>query len=68
MPGYVRKALKQFQHILRKKQNQPFPHNPIKYGAKKQYATEASKAHQQLKKRKSSFNKSAASFYFMDVL
>lgn len=44
MPGYVKKALLQFQHVLKKKQNQPFPHTPIKYGAKKQYATEESKA------------------------
>ena len=42
MPEYVRKALKQFQHKFNKKQNQPFPHTPIQYGAKKQYAKEAS--------------------------
>ena len=44
MPGYVRKALKQFQHKLQQKQNQPFPHTPIKYGQKKQYATTESTA------------------------
>ena len=44
MPGYVKKALKQFQHELRKQQQQPFPTVPIKYGAKKQYATQESKA------------------------
>jgi hypothetical protein len=44
MPGYVKKALIQFQHVLQKRQNQPFPHTPIKYDAKKQYPTEASKA------------------------
>jgi hypothetical protein len=44
MPGYVQKALKQFQHIFKKKQKQPFPHVPIKYGVKTQYATEASSA------------------------
>ena len=43
MPGYVKKALKQFGHVMRKKQDQPFPHTPIKYGQKKQYATEAPK-------------------------
>ena len=37
MPDYVAEALKQFQH-------QPFPSAPIKYGAKKQYATQASTA------------------------
>jgi hypothetical protein len=29
MPGYVQKALIQFNHKQRKKQNQPFPHTPI---------------------------------------
>ena len=40
MPNYVRKALKQFQHTLKKKQHQPFPSVKISYGAKKQYATQ----------------------------
>ena len=44
MPNYVKKALKQFQHILKKKQHQPFPSAKIIYGAKKQYATEKSTA------------------------
>ncbi|KAL7478587.1 hypothetical protein ACHAW6_004346 [Cyclotella cf. meneghiniana] len=44
MPDYVQKALKQFQHICKKKQNQPFPHAPIKYGTKTQYATQESTA------------------------
>lgn len=44
MPSYVKKALIQFQHVLQKRQNQPFQHTPIKYGARKQYATEESKA------------------------
>jgi hypothetical protein len=44
MPGYVQKALQQFQHKRQKKQNQPFPHTPIKYGAKKQYAKQPSTA------------------------
>ena len=44
MPNYVRKALKQFQHKLKKKQHQPFPNANIIYGAKKQYATEQSSA------------------------
>jgi hypothetical protein len=52
MPGYVQKALKQFQHIFTKKQNQSFPHTPIKYGAKTQYATEASSAPPTTKKEK----------------
>jgi len=44
MPGYVAKALKQFQHILKKKQHSPFQCKEIQYGAKKQYATEGSTA------------------------
>ena len=44
MPGYVSKALTQFQHVLKKKQNAPYPSIPIQYGAKKQYATQASTA------------------------
>ena len=45
MPNYVRKALKQFQHVQStNKQNAPYPSMPIIYGAKKQYATESSSA------------------------
>ena len=43
MPGYTKKALKQFQHKLRKHQQQLFPTVPKSYGAKKQYATHESK-------------------------
>ena len=42
MPGYVEKALKQFSHILQEKQDQPYLRAPIKYGEKKQYATQQS--------------------------
>jgi hypothetical protein len=38
MPGYVNKALTVFKHKQKCKQDQPFPHTPIKYGAWKQYA------------------------------
>ncbi len=44
MSGYVAKALKKFQHKVEKKPDQPFPSEPIKYGAKKQYATQPSAA------------------------
>ncbi len=40
MPNYVKKALKQFQHIAGKLQHAPYPSVPIQYGAKKQYATQ----------------------------
>jgi hypothetical protein len=42
MPGYVKKALKSFQHQLKCKQIAPYPSVPIQYGAKQQYATEES--------------------------
>jgi hypothetical protein len=44
MPNYVKKALKQFQHIASKLQHAPYPSVPIQYGAKKQYATQESHA------------------------
>ena len=45
MPSYVKKALTLFQHITKsKQQNAPYPSVPIQYGAKKQYATQASSA------------------------
>jgi len=44
MPNYVKKALKQFQHIAGTLQQSPYPSVPIQYGAKKQYATAESKA------------------------
>ena len=44
MSGYIKKALKQFQHKLHKHQQQLFATVPIKYGTKKQYATQESKA------------------------
>jgi hypothetical protein len=38
IPGYVKAALTRFQHERPKKpQNQPYPHNPIQYGATAQY-------------------------------
>jgi hypothetical protein len=45
MPGYVDKALKQFGHKKpAKPQDSPFRCAPIKYGSKKQYAKQESKA------------------------
>ena len=42
MENYVAKALHRFQHETpKKKQNQPFPHVPIEYGAKTQFAAPA---------------------------
>jgi hypothetical protein len=64
MPGYVQKALKQFQHILRKKQNKPFPHTPIKYGAKTQYATQESTTPAATKEEKKFIQKVCGKFVF----
>ncbi len=44
MPGYVKKALKLFQHQLMFTQDAPYPSVPIQYGAKQQYATQESTA------------------------
>ena len=64
MPGYVKKALKQFQHQLRKKQHQPSPHTPIKYGAKKQYATTESQAPPADKQQKKFIQQVCGKFLF----
>ncbi len=44
MPNYVKKALKQFQHIAGTLQQTPYLSVPIQYGTKKQYATTESTA------------------------
>jgi len=44
MPNYVKKALKQFQHIAGKLQHSPYASVPIQYGAKNQYTTHESTA------------------------
>jgi hypothetical protein len=59
MPGYVKKALIQFGHVLGKKQNQPFPHTPIQYGAKKQYAKQTTNSPRLTNKTRNSSNKYA---------
>jgi hypothetical protein len=44
MPNYMKKALKQFQHIAGKLHHAPYLSVPIQYGAKKQYTMQVSKA------------------------
>ncbi len=44
MPNYVTKALKQFQHITKKRQYAPYPCVRIQYGAKNQYTMQELKA------------------------
>ena len=66
MPGYVKKALKQFQHIKsKKKQHSPFPCARINYGAKKQYATQASTAPELDKKGKKYIQQVCGKFLFL---
>jgi len=66
MPGYVAKALKQFQHKAPTVgQNQPFPCAPIKYGTKKQYATKESTAPPLDKKGKHFIQQVCGKFLFL---
>lgn len=66
MPGYVAKALKQFQHHKPSTpQHAPFPCAPIKYGAKKQYAKTESTAAPLNKKDKKFVQKVCGKFLFL---
>jgi len=65
MPGYVAKALKQFQHQTKKKQHAPFPCARINYGAKKQYATQQSTAPLLDKKGKKFIQQVCGKFLFL---
>ena len=66
MPGYVAKALKQFQHDKpNKKQDAPFPCARINYGAKKQYATQKSQAPALDKKGKKFIQQVCGKFLFL---
>ena len=66
MPGYVAKALKQFQHDKpAKKQHSPYPCAPIKYGAKKQYATQESQSPALDKKGKRFIQQVCGKFLFL---
>ena len=65
MPNYVAKALRQFKHEARGKQYAPYPSVPIKYGAKKQYATQASTAPLLDKKGKRFIQQVCGKFLFL---
>ena len=65
MPKYVEKALKQFQHTLKKKQQQAFPSAKIIYGAKKQYATQQSTSLPLDKKGKKFIQQVCGKFLFL---
>ena len=65
MPGYIKKALKQFKHKRRKLQHQPYPSAIIKYGAKTQYATAQSTLPQLDKHGKKSIQQVCGKFLFL---
>ena len=66
MPGYIAKALKQFQHKHpHDPQHAPFPSTPIKYGARKQYATMKSTAPLLNKKGKTFIQQVCGKFLFL---
>ena len=66
MPGYVAKALKQFQHHKPStSQHSPFQCTPIKYGVKKQYAKTEFTAALLNKKDKKFIQKVCGKFLFL---
>ena len=66
MPGYVAKALKQFQHVKpTRRQDAPYPCARIQYGAKKQYATQESTAPALDKKGKRYIQQVCGKFLFL---
>ena len=66
MPVYIAKALKQFQRVKpNRKQHAPFPSARINYGAKKQYATQASQAPALDKKGKKYIQQVCGKFLFL---
>ena len=66
MPGYVQKALKQFQHVWKgKTQDSPFQSEPIRYGAKKQYAKNTSTSPKLNKKGKKFIQQVCGKFLFL---
>ena len=65
MPGYVKKAMKQFNHTLTKRQHQPYPSAIINYGAKKQYAKQKSTSPPLDKKGKKFIQQVCGKFLFL---
>ena len=66
MSGYVPKALKQFKHMLKKKQHAPYLSIPIQYCAKKQYATQSLTAPLSNKKEEKFMQQVCGKFLFLD--
>ena len=67
IPGYVKRGLMQFGHKKpTRRQDSPFPHTPLHYGAKKQYNKSKSTAPALDKKRSVLSSKYAENSYSMD--
>ena len=64
MPGYTKKALKQFKHERRKLQHQPYPSTIIKYEVRTQCATAQSTAPQLHKHGKKFIQQVCGKFLF----
>ena len=65
MPGYVKKAITIFNHMPSNPENQPFPHSPIKYGCKKQYAKSPSSSPTLNKKGKKFIQQVCGKFLYL---
>ena len=65
MPGYIKKALKLFQHNAPRKQNAPYPITTVKYGVKQQYAQQESTAPLLEKKGKKFIQQVCGKFWFL---
>ena len=65
MPNYVTNALKQLKHEIKRKKDATYPAAPIKYGAKKQYATQHSTAPPLDKKGKRFIQQLCGKFLFL---
>ena len=65
MPGYVNKALTQFNHPYpTKQQDLPYPCAPVKYGAKVQYAKTLVEAAAVSKANKNIIQQVCGKFFF----
>ena len=64
LPGYTDKALKQFNHTKKKKENQLYPSAPITYGAKTNMQHSHLQRRYLTKKERNLFNGSVENNYF----
>ena len=68
MPVHVKKALDKFQHNKPKKaQNQPYPHEPVQYGEKIQYAKGEDTSNKLERKDAKLIQEATGNFIYPDV-